>query len=210
MSEPVAEKALIDQAVAGDTTALEQLLLLHFPTLERHLEPRIPPDARRHLGAEDVLQDVLAQAFRDIKQFQYRDNGSFLAWLKTVAEHRLSDAIKHIGRKKRGGDQHRLSAVDFAKTSTVGTLIDIVCHDSHLPDDSAIRREAEMAIQVALASLPENQRDALRARYIEGQEVEQIAEKTGRTAGAVRGLLKRGKEKLAEAMGRSSQWFSSR
>src|SRR3990172_8406221 len=103
MSEPDAEKALVEAAVAGDTTALEQLLLMHFSSLERHVEPRTPADARRHLGAEDVLQDVLAQAFRDIKQFQYRDDASFVAWLKTIADHRLSDAHKRLGRKKRGG-----------------------------------------------------------------------------------------------------------
>ena len=113
-------------------------------------------------------------------------------------------------RKKRGGDQHRISARDFARTSTIATLIDVVCHDSHLPDDSAVRRKAEMAIHVALASLPEDQRDVLWARYMEGQEVDEIAQQMGRTAAAVRGLIKRGKEKLADAMGRSSEWLSSR
>jgi RNA polymerase sigma factor (sigma-70 family) len=210
VSELVPEKALAEAAVAGDTAALEQLLLLNFPALERHVEPRIPAEARRQLGTEDVLQEVLAQAFRDIKQFQYREDASFLAWLKMIADHRLADALKRIGRKKRGGDQHRLTSGDFAKTSTVAMFLDIVAHESRVPDDSVIRLEATQAIHVALASLPENQRDALRARYIDGQEVEQIAEQTGRTAAAVRGLIKRGKEGLAEAMGRASQWLSSR
>ena len=210
MSELIPEKALAEAAVAGDTAALEQLLLLNFPALERHVEPRIPVDARRQLGTEDVLQEVLAQAFRDIKQFQYREDGSFLAWLKTIADHRLADALKHLGRKKRGGDLNRLSSADFAQNSTVAMLLDIVGHDSRMPDDSVIRREATQAIHVALASLPENQRDVLRTRYIDGHEVEQIAQQTGRTAAAIRGLIKRGKEGLAEAMGRASQWLSSR
>jgi RNA polymerase sigma-70 factor, ECF subfamily len=210
MSELAKTKNLVDAAVAGDTAVLEQLLLSHFTALEHHLVPRIPADAQRHLGAEDVLQEVLAQAFRDIKQFQYRDDGSFFAWLKTIADHRLADALKHFGRQKRGGDQHQLSSADFARSSTVATLIDIVGHDSHLPEDSAQRHEAEKAIQIALASLPENQRDVLKARYINGENVSQIAKQTGRTEAAVRGLIKRGKESLAEAMGRSSRWLSSR
>src|SRR5437764_354892 len=105
MPELARERVLLDAAVAGDTAALEQLLMCHFVALERHLEPRIPPEARRHLGVEDVLQEVLAQAFRDIKQFQCRDDASLLAWLKTIADHRLADALKGFGRKKRGGDQ---------------------------------------------------------------------------------------------------------
>lgn len=210
MPEVSKERVLLDAAVAGNTAATEQLLMSHFSELERHLEPKISPEVRRHLGVEDVLQEVLAQAFRDIKHFQYRDGVSFSSWLKTIADNRLADDLKAIGRKKRGGDQHRLSSMDFARTSTIATLIDIVCHDSHLPDDSAQRHEAEMAIHVALATLPKDQREVLRARYIDGQEVDQIAKRVGRTAAAVRGLIKRGEVKLAEAMGRSSQWLNSR
>jgi RNA polymerase sigma-70 factor, ECF subfamily len=210
MPELTSERILLDAAVAGDTVAIEQLLLSNFQALERHIEPRIPAEARRQLGVEDVLQEVLAQAFRDISRFHYREDSTFFAWLKTIADHRLADALKAFGRKKRGGDQHRLSARDFARTSSIATLFDIVGHDSHLPDDSAQRHEAEMAIRVALASLPEDQRDVLWARYIDGQEVDDIARKLGRTAAAVRGLIKRGKTKLAEAMGRSSEWLSSR
>jgi RNA polymerase sigma-70 factor (ECF subfamily) len=204
------EPALLDAAIGGDTTALEQLLMNHFVALERHLGPRIPTEAKRQLGVEDVLQDVLAQVFRDIKQFQSREGASFFAWLKTIADNRLADALKHLGRKKRGGDQHRLSSIEFARTSTIFTLIDVVGYDSHLPDDSVQRREAEKAIHIALATLPEDQREVLRARYINGLDVDQIAEHLGRTPAAIRGLIKRGKAKLAEAMGRSSAWLSSR
>ena len=208
MSELASEKRLLDAAVVGDAAALEQFLLSHFQALERHI--KIPPDARRHLDAEDILQEVLAQAFRDIKQFKHRDGSSIIAWLKTIADHRLADALKRIGRKKRGGNQRRLTSADFAKKGSVVALFDIVCHDSHVPQDSVARREMERAMHVSLASLPENQRVVLVARYIEGKDVNEIARDTGRTEGAVRGLIQRGKENLAESMGRASQWLSSR
>ena len=128
------DQVLVDAAIAGDIAATEQLLMSHFAALERHLEPRIPAEARRHLGVEDVLQEVLAQAFRDIKQFQYLDGASFFAWLKAIADHRLADMLKALGRKKRGGDKHRLSAMDFVTTSTIATLIDIVLNLHRLSD----------------------------------------------------------------------------
>ncbi len=210
MAELTRGKGLFDAAIAGDTAALEQLLMHHFAALERYIEPRISAEARRHLGVEDILQEVLAQAFRDIGRIECRDEGAFFAWLKKVAENRLMDALRRIGRKKRGGDQHRLSSVDFAKASTIATLIDIVGHDSHLPDDSVQRHEAEKAIQIALASVPEDQREALRARFLEGQEVDQIAKQMRRTPAAVQGLITRGKASLAQAMGRSSVWLSTK
>ena len=210
MPEITSERRLLDAAIAGDAVAAERLLLSHFAALERHIEPRIPAEMRCQVSVEDVLQEVLAQAFRDVKQFQSREGASFLGWLKTIADHRLADWLRAFGRKKRGGDHHRLSAMDFAKSSTIASLIDIVGFDIRRPDHSAQRHEAEMAIRVALASLPEDQRDVLSARYLEGEEVDDIARKLGRTPAAVRGLIKRGKLKLAEVMGRSSEWLSSR
>ncbi len=209
MSQSVAEKELVAAAIAGDSAALEQLLFENFSTLERYVEPKIPADVRQHVGAEDLLQDVMTQAFRDIRHFQYRADGGFVAWLKTIADHRTTDTLKRIRRKKRGGDRHQVTAADVAQSSTMATLFDLICQDSNLPDKSAARREAEQALQVALAGLPEDQRDAIRANFLHGKDVAQIALEMGRTPDAVRGLIHRGKKSLAEAMGRSSRWLSS-
>lgn len=210
MLEPVAERALVDAATAGDGAAMEQLLLFHFSMLERHIGPKIPATARRQLSVEDVLQDVFTQAFRDISQFDLRDSSSFVGWLKGIADHRLADALKRMRRKKRGGDLHQLSAVGDGRTSTVFQLIDIVCQDGGFPGKAVAREEAAQAIQVAVAMLPDDQRDMIRARFFDGLDIEEIAQATGRTAGAVRGLIYRGQKKLAEFMGRSSRWLSSR
>jgi RNA polymerase sigma-70 factor (ECF subfamily) len=210
MAQLVTEKALAEAASSGDAAALEKLLLTNYSALEHHIGPHVPADANRHFGLDDIVQEVFCQAFRDIGQFQYRDDASFLAWLKTIADHRLADALKHKGRKKRGGGHHQLSSADVAKASTVATLLDIVCQDSHLPDDSAVRREAENALQIALAGLPDDQREAIRDRFLQGIEVEEIADRMGRSPAAIRGLIKRAKENLAVAMGRSSRWLSSR
>ena len=59
MSDASSERRLLDAAVGGDSTAMEQLLMRHFMALEQHVEPRIPAEARRHLGVEDILQEVL-------------------------------------------------------------------------------------------------------------------------------------------------------
>jgi RNA polymerase sigma-70 factor (ECF subfamily) len=210
MADGDPEQNLLDAAINGDTVALERLLLTHFSALERYVAPRIPARARRQLATEDILQEVFSQAFRDLAQLRSTSSRSMLAWLKSIADHRLYDALKRIGRKKRGGDHHQLSNADVAKTSTVATLIDLVCHDSNLPDKSAARREAAKVIQVAVASLPKDQCDVIRARYFDNQSVDEIAVATGRTMAAVRGLIHRGKKKLAEAMGRSSRWLSRR
>lgn len=209
MLEPATERALIDAALAGDAAAVEQLLLGRYSTLERHIALKIPADARRHVAAEDVLQDVFTQVFRDIGQFEQRGDGSFLAWLKGIADHRLADALKGIRRKKRGGDLHQFTPNEAA-ASTVRQLVDQVCVGSHFPSHFAAGNEAAQAIQIAVAALPDDQRDAIRARFFDGMTVEQIAQQTGRTENAVRGLIHRAQKRLAEMMGRASHWLSSR
>jgi RNA polymerase sigma factor (sigma-70 family) len=210
MLEPGDEQSLINAAVRGNSSAVERLLFIHFSALERHVRPRIPARVQRHFSVEDILQLVFSQVYRDIAQFQIRANASFLTWLKTIADHRLEDERKKLRRKKRGGEHRQLSMAEASKNNSLATLIDIVCQDSHLPDKSVARHEAEMAIQVAVAKLDKNQRAAIRARYFEGKSLGEIARQTGFTEHAVRGLLYRGKKNLREALGRSSQWLSSR
>ena len=52
--------------------------------------------------------------------------------------------------------------------------------------------EQSVYLAAALQKLPEDQREAVRLRYLEGWSLTQIAEHTGRTKHSIAGLLKRG------------------
>ena len=66
-------------------------------------------------------------------------------------------------------------------------------------DRGTIQREARLA--EALAALPEEQREALRLRYVEGLPSKQIAQQLGKTDGAVRVMLTRSLAKLQTMLG---------
>jgi RNA polymerase sigma-70 factor, ECF subfamily len=202
------ESELLTEAIKGDTVALERLLLCNYSRIERYLAPKVPDSAKKHFDTEDVLQEVFTQAFRSISNFEPRTTGGFVAWLKTIADHRLSDALRRIKAKKRGGAIRQWTPHDQGLQSTVAQLIDLVSHESSTASKYVARREATSAINVGLASLPEDQRFALRARFYDGQEVETIAKVMNRSPGAVRGLIYRAQKNLADMMGRSSQWLT--
>lgn len=206
MGEVDSNLKLVDAAVAGDATALEQLLLTHYAALERHLEPQIPADARKHFGVEDILQTAFSQAFRDIRRFEARSGGAFFGWLRTIADHRLIDAL----RKMRRGTANQLSCNHSVNSSSLAVLLDVVCEDAATPSKRIRRDEALRALHIAIAGLPEDQRLVVRLHCLEERTIEEVAAETGRTEAAVRGLIFRGKRNLAEAMGRSSRWLSSR
>jgi RNA polymerase sigma-70 factor (ECF subfamily) len=210
MAHLESEHELVIAALAGNAEAMERLLSQNMSAIESYIKPKIPDNARRHLSPEDLVNEVLAQAYRDIDQFTFHGDASFLSWLKTIANHRLMDALKGIRRKKRGGEYHQLCDVQGSDSAGIAGLLEMIAKDSHLPERSAARREAEQAIQVALAGLPDDQRHAIRSNVLQGKSIEEIAQEMGRTENAVRGLIHRGKKNLAEAMGRSSLWFSKR
>jgi RNA polymerase sigma-70 factor, ECF subfamily len=206
MTEFDAELGLIRAAAGGDMAALEQLLWSHYSALERHIEPQIPADARKHFNVEDILQTTFSQAFRDISRFEPRGSGAFFAWLRTIADHRLVDAL----RKMRRGSANQLSINQAGSLNSLTDLLDIVCHDSASASRNVSKDEALRALQIAIAGLPEDQQQVLRLNCLEEKSIAEVAAETGRTEAAVRGLIFRGKKNLAEAMGRSSRWLSSR
>jgi RNA polymerase sigma-70 factor (ECF subfamily) len=209
MTEPLNQDELLKKATEGDQSALEQLLMSHYDDLARHIEPRIGAQMRSVVGVDDVLQETFVQAFRDISKFQTRSGSSFRGWLKAIAENRLMDAIKSWQRKKRGGDFHRMGAGDAYRTS-VGEFVAVLEDEADSPSRVAAKDEAIDAMEIAIAGLPEDQRQAIQLRCLEGKSLEETAREMDKTVAAVRALIHRAKQALHASMYRTSIWLTKR
>ena len=199
------EQELVAEATSGDRLALERLLMMHGSRLARHLAPRMPSSLQGVIDVDDVLQQTFLQAYRDIASFQPQHQGSFFAWLRGIADNRLLDCVRELKRKKRGGDFNRVrNAKDAA--SSLADILQTVAGDRPSPSHSVARREAEAALDVGLAVLPEDQREAIQRHCLKGQSLQEVAEAMGRTTGAIRALVHRGKCKLQEEIDRSAIW----
>jgi RNA polymerase sigma-70 factor (ECF subfamily) len=208
-SEIPSEAALITAAVAGDHVALERLLLSHYDNLARRIGAKLPARLQATQAVEDILQQTFLEAFRDVQNFVPREDASFGDWLGRIAENRLLDAIKHHDRRKRGGGWGRVEGASPDDSALI-PLLDWIAGEETPPSRAAARDEALQAMQIALAGLDHDQREAIRMRLLEGMSLEEVAEALGKTPDAVRGLVHRGKQKLRDAMGRASQWLSAR
>lgn len=207
MSDTVSEHSLVEQAIAGDRLALERLLLMHARRLSRHLEPKIPDVLKGVVDVDDVLQQTFLQAFRDIRTFLPSGQGSFYAWLRSIAENRLFDCIREQKRKKRGGDFRRKIAGPN-QGSNAADILDLCSGGKATPSVSIARREMMDAVQVGVACLPEDQRRAIQLHCLEGRSLDETAELMKKTPGAIRALVHRGKCKLQEQLDRSAIWLS--
>ncbi|MFT4048869.1 MAG: RNA polymerase sigma factor [Solirubrobacterales bacterium] len=133
--------------------------------------------------AEDIAQDTFTRAFAGIERKSV--DGSFKAWLFTIARNRTFDTIR--ARKQQ------IVSLD-AETS-----VPPPAPQAEQPPERAEQR-AELAWLVgAVSALPERQREALLMREMGGLSHESIATHLGTTVSAAKKLISRGRDGIGDA-----------
>jgi RNA polymerase sigma-70 factor (subfamily 1) len=206
MDDHEQEQFLISQSVDGDRVALEQLLTLHSFQLKGHIAAKLPRSLQGLIGVDDIMQQTFLDAFRHIGRFEFRTDGSFSAWLKTIADRNLQNNVKLLGRKKRLGDRNRAHAPMNGSTGSLADLVAMLSAGSHTPSRSAARHVAVDAIRQVIQELPQDYRQAVELRLLCGRSLEDVALAMNRSPRAVQGLVDRAKKKMRNALGRLSRF----
>jgi RNA polymerase sigma-70 factor (ECF subfamily) len=201
------DEPLESQAIAGDRAALEQLLLAHYDRLAARIRRQLPDELSSQLDVEDVLQETFVQAFQGIGQVRIDSGHGLAAWLDTIADHRVQDSLRRARAKKRGGG-HRQADVDAG--SRWLPMVEMLAGETDTPSQIAAQHEAVKAMQLGVAGLEADQREAIRLHCLERMSVEDTAKAMQRSPAAVRGLVQRGKVVLRAMLVRSSRWLSKR
>lgn len=202
MAEP--NDDLAERVKAGDRDALAAYIAQHAPQLTAFIEKRMSDGLRRKVEAADILQDLTASALHSIADVQLGDREPF-GWLCQQAERRIIDAHRHhFGAQKRSAG--REVYLDAPMGGEGGGIADLLAASLTTPSAAYSRQQKEFHMLHALAELPEDNREALRMRYVEGLPSKEIAERLGRTDGAVRVLLTRSLQKLQEVLSRNSDF----
>jgi RNA polymerase sigma-70 factor (ECF subfamily) len=202
-------RQLLSDARNGDRAALQGLLLIHYEELEKAIRRRFSPELAAHVEVEDLIQDVLVDVHRGIGSYQETENGSFSGWLERIAENRVIDTVRRYRRRKRNSRAQRAGDHRPLSQDSLNEIWDWLCEDENPPDRPVRLDEARQAIQVCMASLQPDQREALVAHYFEHLKTAEVAERMGRSPGAVRELMRRARENLKSLLGSASAWLSS-
>jgi RNA polymerase sigma-70 factor (ECF subfamily) len=195
---------LVEQAIAGQPLALDRLLIDSYGRLLARVEQKLPAELRGVIGPEDIIQDTFAMAFKGIGNFRPEGSDAFFRWLAAIAENRVIDAVRARNAVKRGGG----GPATGQQRSSLAALVDLVAVNAWTPSRSVGGREAAAAVQVALAGLKTEYRDALTARYLEGRSVAEAAARLGKSEQAMHKLCSRGLQALKEALGESARYLS--
>lgn len=172
-----------------DDGALMVLFANGDPQAARLLSERLLPRAFRHaarvLGnqseAEDVAQDAMLRLWRAAPKWRTDGAAKPSTWLHKVVANLCVDRLRRSGRSVELGDD------DFA--------------DDAPSADARLQEQGRMAaLDAALATLPERQRQAVVLRHIEGLSNPEIADALDIGVEAVESLTARGKRALKAAL----------
>lgn len=208
MSERRAESDLLCQAMSGDRAALSGLLLSHYDNLRRHIDRRIVGNLQGLVAADDILHQAMVRAAQGIHDYQPRGEGSFRAWLKTIADNLIKDAQRRRCRERRASDP-RAPMASRGQGSSWAAMAERIAAEGTAPSVAGQRKETIGRLRAALASLSAEQREILERHYLQGESLDRIAEALGATKDSIRGICYRAKKNLRVLMGRSSLYFSA-
>jgi RNA polymerase sigma-70 factor (ECF subfamily) len=159
---------------------------------------RLDPMVRARVGASDVVQQTLLEAHRDRGQFQCRTVGEQAAWLRQILARNLANVVRDERRDKR--DVTRDQPLQAALDESASRLEAWLAAEQSSPSQQVQRDERAVRLAEALATLPENQREAVVLRHWHGCSLVEIGERLGCTTAAVTGLLHRGLRNLRKQL----------
>jgi RNA polymerase sigma-70 factor (ECF subfamily) len=185
---------LLSRALGGDAEALGRLLETERASLRRLAERQLKGRVAVRVDASDILQQTFLEAYRGFPQFAGKDVRELVAWLRSIMDHKIAGAIRdHTLLQKR--DVGRERSMDDSHGGGAPLKHDLNA-DLTSPSQKAIRGEQADGLEQALATLPDDQREAVRLRHLEGWALADIALRLGRTPAATAGLIKRGMKAL--------------
>lgn len=191
---------LVERIRRGDAEALAAFLSARRPMLLAFIERRLGLSLRRKVEPEDVFQEVSAEAVRSLVSVDLAGREPF-SWLCQIAERRIVDAHRRFfGAAKRAAGREVSLDKPSAAESQAG-MIDILAASMTTASQVFSRNVRHGRLAEALEELPEDQREALRLRYVEGLPSKEIAERLGKTDGAIRVMLTRSLARLQTMLG---------
>jgi len=206
-SEPNLEPLLL-RAVEGDRAALVAVLEAVSPRVRARVEQKISAAFRSYLDIDDVMQVTYIEAFTRLSRFTGGGIAGFQAWLTTLAEHNLIDAVRSLEAAKRPDPRKQVTAAASPSRDSMVALVDLLGVTTTTPSINAANDEATQHLDRALKQLPKDYEFVVRMYDLEGRPMEEVARQLGRSEGAAYMLRARAHDRLRDGMGPPQNFFS--
>jgi len=153
--------SLLEKVRKGDVEALAALCEYFYPQVLKYMYYRVDAVA---------AQDLTGEVFLRVLQHIGEQSGLFVAWLYRIAGNVVTDYAR-TGKIRQEGQMNKQLAKSIV--------------DSKNPADAVGR---QIDIYKAIVKLTDDQRELITLKFIQGLSNADVAEITGRSEGAIRGL----------------------
>jgi RNA polymerase sigma-70 factor, ECF subfamily len=179
---------LLQRAVAGDDSAINELIEDLRPYLLLIANKDFDPEMQGHLAPSDLVQSALFTAQRKFTAFRGESAETLRAWVRQILKNNLIDARRKMHSLKRG------------RGSNMGLdspAAQVLANSEESPSMSVCRHEKTALLQQALALLPESYRRVIRLRNLEQLGFTEIGNQLNMTEDGARKLWARAIKHLA-------------
>lgn len=178
---------LVRQTVAGDQKAFGLLVMKY----QRRIERLIARMVRDVDLVPDLAQETFLRAYRALPQF--RGEAQFYTWLYRIAVNTAKKAMVDLNRDPVVTESALRGSDDDDETSVPGR--ELISQET--PETVMAAQEIAAAVNAAMEALPEELRQAIVLREIEGMSYEDIAEAMDCPIGTVRSRIFRAREAIS-------------
>jgi RNA polymerase sigma-70 factor (ECF subfamily) len=177
-----ADHALVQRVQQGDSAA--------FDLLVRKYQHRIAALISRYIHdwseVQDVAQDTFIRAYRAIGNF--RGDAQFYTWLHRIAVNTAKNHLVSHNRRPPTDDIEVETAEQFESGMRL--------RETATPERELMRQQLEQTVMRAVERLPEELREAITMREVEGLSYDEIAQRMQCPIGTVRSRIFRAREAI--------------
>jgi RNA polymerase sigma-70 factor, ECF subfamily len=187
---------LVRRCLAGDAAAWEEIVRLHNRRIYNlcYRFTNSPDDA------QDLTQDVFIRIYRTLSSYDV-GKGAFTTWLTTLTRNLLVD---HFRRSKQDRITDSIDA-SLREEDDSQSLSDRLEDPQPSPDDRLASKEAQKMVQLALARLSPELREAVILRDLQDMDYKEIAQVLRVPEGTVKSRISRGRMELARLLSRNKK-----
>lgn len=179
---------LVERTVAGDQRAYELLVIKYQRRIER-LVGRMVRDTDL---VADITQETFLRAYRAL--YQFRGEAQFYTWLYRIA---VNTAKKALVDMKRNPVVTESALRGSSDSEDETSFLDRELISDETPETVLAAQEIAAAVNAAMEALPEDLRQAVTLREIEGLSYEEIAVAMECPIGTVRSRIFRAREAIS-------------
>jgi RNA polymerase sigma-70 factor (ECF subfamily) len=191
--------ALVRRCLAGDSAAWEEIV--------RQQNRRIYNLCYRFTNspndAEDLTQEVFIRVYRTLASYDV-EKGAFSTWLSTLTRNLLVD---HFRRSKQERITDSLD-VGITEEDDSPSMLNRLPDSAPKPDDRLASKETQKIVQMALARLSPDLREAVILRDLQDMDYKDIAQVLKVPEGTVKSRINRGRMELARLLSRNKKQAS--